>query len=162
MPEQKQPLTKWTPDQDEFVRQNYRIISTKKIGEKLGFSKNAVIGRARRIGLGKPYAEVFNTGTRFEIKPKAAFRNSINVVKRATDFARDKFDQAPRMKRVPLPNLNNSIQPLNGVGVSIWELGPKSCRWTLGEPSELTFCGHLHRPGSSYCEDHYKWTVNRK
>jgi len=157
-----QHSTEWTPEQDEFVRQNYRIISTREIGAKLGFSKNAVIGRAHRIGLGKPYAEVFNTGTKFGTKPKGTVRQRINVVKRATDFARDKYDQIPRMKRQPLPALNNSIPPLNGVGVSIWDLSQKSCRWMLGEPKELKFCGHEHRPGSSYCEDHHNWTVNRK
>lgn len=155
------PSTEWKPEEDAFIRENYRVISARAIGEKLGYSKNAVIGRANRIGLGKRYDEVFRNISKPTRVPKAT-RNRINVVKRATDFARDKHDQAPRMKRQPLPSLNNSIQPLNGVGVSIWDLGMKSCRWMLGEPKELKFCGHEHRPGSSYCEDHHNWTVNRK
>jgi hypothetical protein len=153
--------TKWTPEQDEYVRQSYRVISARAIGAKIGFSKSAVIGRAHRIGLGKPYDEVFNTGTKYGTKPKGAICQRINVVKRPTGFARMR-QEAPRVKKLPIPELNDSIIPLNGVGVKMWELGSTNCRWVVGEPKDLTFCGHDKKAGSSYCEDHHNWTVSRK
>lgn len=146
--------TKWTPEQDEYVRQNYRVISTRRIGEKLGFSKSAVIGRAHRIGLGKPYDEVFNRGTKYETKPKSAVGYRINVVKRPTGFARMR-QEAPRMKKLPIPDLDIGIQPLNGVGVKLWELNSKHCRWVVGEPKDLLYCGHEIHKGSSYCPTHF-------
>lgn len=153
--------TKWTPEQDEYVRQNYRVISTRAIGAKLGFSKSAVIGRAHRIGLGRPYDEVFNTGTKYGTKPKGTICQLVNVVKRPTGFARMR-QEAPRVKKLPIPELNDSVIPLNGVGIKIWEHGDKNCRWVVGEPKDLTFCGHDKKAGSSYCEDHHNRTVSRK
>lgn len=153
--------TKWTPEQDEYVRQNYRVISTRRIGEKLGFSKSAVIGRAHRIGLGKPYDEVFNRGSKFGIKPKAAIGYRINVVKRPTGFARMR-QEAPRMKKLPVLDLGIDIQPLNGVGVKLWELNSKHCRWVIGEPKDLLFCGHDKHEGSSYCHTHFTTSTTSK
>ena len=154
MLEQSQPLTKWTPERDDYIRQNYRAIPTRKIGETLGVTKSAVIGRAYRIGLGKPYAEVFNLGRKFEIKPKATTSAGINVVKRATGFARMLKEQAPRVKKPP-PISIQPITPLNGVGVKVWGLVDTHCRWVIGEPKDLTFCGHDKHKGSSYCPTHY-------
>jgi hypothetical protein len=158
---QNQTSTNWNPERDEYVRQNYRTIPARKIGEALGVSKGAVVGRAHRIGLGKPYAEVFNRSTKYETKSKPAIGYSVNVVKRPTGFARMR-QETPRVKKLPIPELNNSILPLNGVGVKIWELGSDHCRWVVGEPKELTFCGCSKCQGSSYCEDHHNWTVSRK
>ena len=154
MLEQSQPLTKWTPERDDYIRQNYRVIPTRKIGADLGVSKSAVIGRANRIGLSKPYAEAFNLGRKFEIKPKATTSASINVVRRPTGFARMR-QEAPRVKKLPIPDLGIDIQPLNGAGVKVWDLGSDHCRWVIGEPKDLTFCGHEKHKGSSYCPTHF-------
>lgn len=155
MLEQSQPSTKWTPERDDYIRQNYRVIPTRKIGAALGVSKSAVIGRATRIGLGKPYAEVFNVNSKFEVKPRSSTSASINVVKRATGFARMLKEQAPKMKKLPIPELKIDIKPLNGVGVKLWDLNRKHCRWVVGEPKDFVFCGHDNHQGSSYCPTHY-------
>lgn len=45
----------WTATDDKFIMDNYKkTMSATQIAEKLGVSKNAVIGRARRIGLHNP------------------------------------------------------------------------------------------------------------
>lgn len=155
MLEQSQPSTKWTPERDEYIRQNYRTIPTRKIGAALGVSKSAVIGRASRIGLGRPYAEVFNLGRKFEIKPKRSPSAGVDVVKRATGFVRMLKEQAPKMKKPSIPELDNLIQPLNGVGVKVWDLGKDHCRWVVGDPKDLTFCGHDKHGSSSYCPTHF-------
>lgn len=151
---QSQTLTNWTPERDDYIRQNYRVIPAKKIGEALGISKGAVIGRASRIGIGKPYAEVFNLGSKHEVRPKQTPSASINVVKRPTGFARMR-QEAPRVKKLPIPELNDPINPLNGVGVKVWDLDSTHCRWVIGEPKDLTFCGHEKHKGSSYCPTHF-------
>lgn len=47
----------------------------------------------------------------------------------------------------------------------VWRKPPKpapapksvhTCRWIEGDPSDMQFCGHPAKPGSSYCEDHHK------
>ena len=149
MPEQSRPSTEWNAANDEFIRQNYRNMSARKIGEVLGFSKNSVISRAHRIGMGRPYAEVF---------PGAPPRVPKLRVERRCPLQKEKLKATPIIK-VTLPD---NIQLLNGVGIKIWDLNSKMCRWVVGEPSDLTFCGMGTQKGSSYCCDHHNWTVRKK
>lgn len=149
MAEPSQSSTEWDEANDEFIRQNYRVMSARKIGEALGFSKNSVISRAHRIGMGKPYAEVF---------PGTPARKRKRKVERRAPPQENKLKALPIIK-VKLPE---DIRFLNGFGVKIWDLDEKMCRWVVGEPSNLTFCGMKKQDGSSYCCDHHKWTVNKK
>jgi hypothetical protein len=41
----------WTPERIEFLKRCYPIRSSQQIAGDLGVSKNAVIGKARRLGL---------------------------------------------------------------------------------------------------------------
>lgn len=51
--------TQWTDEMDEVVRAAYRDrIRLAEVAQKLGVSRNAIIGRARRLGLSRPVAEV--------------------------------------------------------------------------------------------------------
>ncbi len=43
----------WGREEDDTVRRLYGAIPCRRIGEKLGRTKNEVIGRARRLGLSK-------------------------------------------------------------------------------------------------------------
>jgi hypothetical protein len=45
---------KWTPRQDSVLRQYWRQLPARTIGGRLGKTKDAVIGRARRLGLAQP------------------------------------------------------------------------------------------------------------
>jgi hypothetical protein len=139
-------LTSWTEEQDAYIRQSYRNIPAIKIGEFLGKTKGAIIGRANRIGLGKPYREVF-PGTPAYVRPKS--------VKRLEDGRSSLFFRLPKM------NLNSEVEPLNGSGLKIWELKDKHCRWVVGEPSDLTYCGHDQHTGSSYCPSHFALSIRK-
>ena len=50
----------WTPDEDAVLRREYALRSARELGEMLGRARNAVIGRARRIGLAVPEAALHN------------------------------------------------------------------------------------------------------
>lgn len=146
MSEQSVALTSWTKEQDDFLREQYRQISKKAIGERLGKTKNAIIGRANRLGLTKPYREVFGHGD----APKQYRRPRKS---RGDELGPKCVDLRPKEKK-PVKLTEAEIHPLNGVGVKIWEIEPKHCRWVVGEPSNLLFCGHNKEAGSSYCPDH--------
>jgi hypothetical protein len=45
---------KWTPRQDSVLRQLWRQLPAQGIGARLGKTRDAVIGRARRLGLSTP------------------------------------------------------------------------------------------------------------
>lgn len=45
----------WTKEGDQFLRDFYNgVLSASHIGKRLGYSRNAIIGRAHRIGLARP------------------------------------------------------------------------------------------------------------
>jgi hypothetical protein len=49
----------WTDDMDDVVREAYRDRTRlAEVAQRLGVSRNAVIGRARRLGLNRPVAAV--------------------------------------------------------------------------------------------------------
>lgn len=146
---QKTPSIKWTQEQDEYVKEQYRSISASAIGLRLGKSRSAVIGRAYRLGLGKPYSEVFGelaTHSPYRYKPRKSA---------STDHKRGSEHFYRGVKAMPFIEASDAVAPLNGVGVKIWDLGPKHCRWVVGEPKDLTFCGHPNHKGSSYCTTHF-------
>lgn len=44
-------VTQWTPEMDAIIKERYRSAGTLAIAKLLGVSKNAVVGRANRLGL---------------------------------------------------------------------------------------------------------------
>ena len=46
--------TKWTPEDDAFLREFYGRITAREIAGLTGVTRKAVIGRAHRLGLCKP------------------------------------------------------------------------------------------------------------
>lgn len=146
MSEQSAVLTSWTQEQDDFIRAQYRAISTKAIGERLGKTKNAIIGRANRLGLTKPYREVFGHAD----APKQ-YRQPRK--RRGDELGPERLNRRPKEKG-SAKLTEADISPLNGVGVKIWEIENKHCRWVVGEPQDLLFCGHDKEAGSSYCLAH--------
>ncbi len=118
------------------------------------YSRNATIGRARRMGLSGP--------------------------ERADDLARPKFQPKPRPIRLrkmrarlaaksrPKPAVfkRAAALKLRCVGIvprqlSLLELEPGDCRYPYGgdrEGEAITFCAHPSRVGSSYCVSHFHLT----
>lgn len=146
---QKIPSIKWTQEQDDYVKEQYRSLSASAIGLRLGKSRCAVIGRAYRLGLGKPYAEVFGelaTNSPYRYKPRKSASD---------DHKRGSKHFYRKVKAMPFIEASDLMAPLNGVGVKIWDLGSNHCRWVIGDPKDLAFCGHDKHGKSSYCPTHF-------
>lgn len=47
-------MKEWTLKEEQFIKDNYRVITARAIGEKLGVSKNSIISKAQRLKLNKP------------------------------------------------------------------------------------------------------------
>jgi GcrA cell cycle regulator len=114
------------------------------------YSRNAAIGRARRIGLAVP-ARCEDRPSRVPRAPKAALPKP-----------RKAFGEAA------LPPAAERSEPvkLRCVGVKprlicLVELGKDDCRYPYGGDKEgegITFCGHPRFEGSSYCAPHLHLT----
>ena len=122
-------------------------VATTRIGEQLGFTKNAVIGKAFRLGLERrqnsrkkttPTQQISSTTMYRETSVSAATQSA---VKREVTRRREKF------------SFKKSI-----VGTGSF----KSCQWPIGDPLEEGFhyCCGQNIPTKPYCIEHYKKAYN--
>ena len=58
-------MRKWKPWEDKYLRENYRMLTARTIGEFLGRSRNSVIARANsnRFRAVKTHAEPWKPGS---------------------------------------------------------------------------------------------------
>jgi GcrA cell cycle regulator len=141
----------WTKEQDQYLREHRGKISSAQIGAHLGCTRNAVIGRANRIGL-----EALRSYNSFE---------EINHAKRVRRVAKERAVRPAAVKVVALPppsRIDDAAIPAEQ-RKSTMELGRHDCRWPVGDPQEpgFFFCGAVQRDGSSYCADHHHVAYNR-
>ena len=116
-------------------------LPTAQIGKLLGFTKNAVVGKAHRIGLERRPSPIRRTAVkpdrkkaRSPVMPKLNFENKEN------------------------PNLSQSeISSFNPVVKSMFNTSAKrGCEWPVGHPDETDFhfCGKERFDDKPYCLDH--------
>ena len=122
-------------------------VATSRIGEQLGFTKNAVIGKAFRLGLERRQNSRKKTTQSQSVSSVTMYRetnvpgNSQISPKREVTRRREKF------------SFKKSI-----VGTGSF----KSCQWPIGDPLEEGFhyCGGQNIPTKPYCIEHYKKAYN--
>lgn len=163
---QKKGFTSWTEQEEKFLRENYRHHPARVLAEVLGRSRNSVIGRASRIGLSRPYSEVFRAAKEARFKEKSMPKIVPDEPTSADDYLsrnllaisrkRGETNQRRKPTYAQDADLADKVEPLNGVGVSLWDAQPNQCRWVVGDPKAMTFCGHEKRAGSSYCQSHFE------
>ena len=116
-------------------------LPTAQIGKLLGFTKNAVVGKAHRIGLERRPSPIRRTAVkpdrkkaRSPVMPKLNFENNL--------------DQPMRQ------NESTVFQP---VVKNLLNSSPKrGCEWPKGHPDEVDFhfCGKDRFEDKPYCIDH--------
>ncbi len=118
------------------------------------YTRNAAIGRARRMGLsGEDQAD---RGGRSKPKPQPS---AAQLKKFRVRFFAQSGPPAERFERAAMPKLRCvEILPRH---LSLLELEEGDCRYPFGgdrEGEPITFCGHPRREGSSYCVPHFHLT----
>jgi GcrA cell cycle regulator len=122
-------------------------VATSRIGEQLGFTKNAVIGKAFRLGLErrqnsrKKIPSLLHSLQQLYIEKQCSCL-FINIsLKERTIRRREKF------------SFKKSI-----VGTGNF----RSCQWPIGDPLEEGFhyCGGQNIPTKPYCIEHFKKAYN--
>ena len=122
-------------------------VATSRIGEQLGFTKNAVIGKAFRLGLERRQNSRKKTAQSQSVSSVTMYRETSVAVnsqissKREVTRRREKF------------SFKKSI-----IGTGSF----KSCQWPIGDPLEEGFhyCGGQNIPTKPYCIEHYKKAYN--
>ena len=116
-------------------------LPTAQIGKLIGFTKNAVVGKAHRIGLERRPSPIRRTAVkpdrkkaRSPIMPKLNFENNNN---QNEDLG-----------------TNSNFQPL--LKNSFISNKKRGCEWPIGHPEEhdFHFCGKDRFDEKSYCLEH--------
>ena len=117
-------------------------LPTAQIGKLLGFTKNAVVGKAHRIGLERRPSPIRRTAVKPDRKkarspmmPKLNFENNENQIE-------------------DLKNGSNNFQPI--LRNTLISKNNRGCEWPIGHPEEqdFHFCNKKRFGDKSYCLEH--------
>ncbi|MDC1316181.1 GcrA family cell cycle regulator [Alphaproteobacteria bacterium] len=122
-------------------------VATSQIGQQLGFTKNAVIGKAFRLGL-----ERRQNSRR---KSSSAFQQS-TIYRETTQVADNSESTRPTN---PLPKKKDKFQLKKSL---IGSSNFSKCQWPIGDPLEegFHFCEGENIPTKPYCIEHFKQAYN--
>jgi len=149
----------WAPEHcralREFVGLGMSYLSAAKaINEKFGtsYTRNAAIGRGRRMGLGGSDGD--------KKRPKVLSKAKLpNLQKRRERQAPHSILSAPPAKRAdPVKLRCVGIKPRL---LALVDLEDGDCRYPYGGDKDgeaITFCGHPRLPGCRYCAPHFRLT----
>ena len=116
-------------------------LPTAQIGKLLGFTKNAVVGKAHRIGLERRPSPIRRTA----VKPDRKKARSPIVPKLNFEIAKEEEK---------VPTLQENFRP---VVKNLFTKNPKrGCEWPEGHPdeSDFKFCGKERFEDKPYCLEH--------
>ena len=148
----------WPPEHSDALRELFaKGMSYSEIAETINarfqtdYSRNAALGRAKRMGLGGPGPSADPP----KPPPKAMPWLSKPHERRTVELRRP----MPVFERTETVKLRCvEIEPLR---LPLMELERGDCRYPYGgdeESEAITFCGHPQRAGSSYCTAHFHLT----
>lgn len=136
--------TIWTDAMNQMLRLRWsEKVSCRAIGNELGVTKSAIIGRARRLGLAR--------------RSSGGMGDDGIRVPREPATRRTPFRQPPPASH-PIFDAITDLSPTAGdalaLHVSLLDLTSDQCRWPFGEGRDTTFCGQPRVDGYPYCQCH--------
>ena len=147
----------WTP---ELIKDLKRLwnkgLTTVEIGNRIGMSKNAVVGKAHRLGLeGRPSPikrDKKSAVTQEVVKKVVETEKKLPQI---DELESSSFPPEEILKADPIPEMPK-LKKGKHKGVQLVDLKPTSCRWPEGDPkdADFCFCGRECANGRVYCEEH--------
>jgi GcrA cell cycle regulator len=133
------PQPTWTNERIELLKSSFDAgLTCREIADRIGVSRNAVIGKISRLQLKRERALAGPRRKEIVRTPR----------RRAT---------AIRLRRPFLRSLEIEEAPIhNGHTCSLFELSAATCRWPISTPGEedFCFCGNTPLEGLPYCPGH--------
>ena len=174
----------WTAATTTKLKQLFeKGLSTAEIGKRLGFTKNAVVGKINRLGLNdvakklrpaKPASKPQTDKKKVQPKPKTALKTQPDKKK---PQPRLKIEARPKVKagkgtkgaaqRIRAESRQKTARTISHAA-RLMGLRPDQCRWPIGDPDsdDFRFCGEKCFVGKPYCFEHckvaYQFTASPK
>ena len=137
----------WNPQRVEQLRNFLSAgLSCSQIAAEIGVTRNAVIGKIHRLGLG-PGRPAAGTGRacppRVRRRPFSAQRQLLRLIQGQAAGVAD----GAALAAEPIESAQRC---------SLLELAQGTCRWPLSDPgaADFAFCGNAAIAGLSYCAGH--------
>ena len=128
----------WSDERDEIVKVNRGILSARQIADMLGTTRNAVIGRAKRLGL--------------------------RSLKNTTAPHRPKrIKGEKKIRTAPVREFESPPMPVAPLNIPFIDLERHHCREVVGtgDYNLSLSCGHPRIEDSSYCRFHHSLNHTR-
>ncbi|MDR2268668.1 MAG: GcrA family cell cycle regulator [Rickettsiales bacterium] len=127
-------------------------LSTAEIGKRLGFTKNAIVGKINRLGLNSKGAKTKKPKPAPKKKPEALPKKP-NVKKTAPKKEADKKRNAKTARES-----KQRTERIIRHSAQLMGLRADQCRWPIGDPDsdDFRFCGEKCFTGKPYCFEHCK------
>ena len=127
----------WGAEQYAVIIEHYNKMRAKQIAELLGITKNAVIGRAKRLGLSR--TKEARVKSHKPLSPFGSWR------RKGWDRIQRMF--RPRPEPVPVVHIPG--------GITLMDLTNATCRWPVsGTGADMMYCGGEVHKEKSYCLKH--------
>jgi len=155
----------WTDEKVKLLVQYWESgQSITQIGKQLGMTRNAVVGKAHRIGLAKRASPILRSEKPAQPRVAAASHGAAQhgsgqhapaapAPRPTTVRVRDEAAM-PHAPHSHGPSQGNQLTPALLAALTP-TTGPR-CKWPIGDPktADFDFCDHVALPGKPYCASH--------
>jgi hypothetical protein len=136
--------------------------SSGECARRLGVSRNAAIGKLRRLGLlGRERPQLPTMRLRLPPARRVLLKNTSNFEQPKKTPQKPKKRQNQRPLPPPEPYQAPPPPPVPPIGsYRLLDLRHNSCRWPEGDGPIFVFCGRPQASRSSYCEEHTRRSLS--